>query len=121
MDQNIGSTDTQLQPKKKSWTGLISVILLVVLVVIVTTQITFFSIQPIGAIPDGVTLVMLRGEGTKLFDSADAMCERIQGGVNLLCRGLVLGQIAEKGTILLRLPYIDVIYSLSTGGVYYEN
>lgn len=57
---------------------------------------------------------------TKLFDSADAMCEREMGGVSLLCRGMMMGAIGEKGTILARLPYSEFLYNISTDGKTYE-
>jgi hypothetical protein len=106
-------------PKKKSRWG--CSIIVIILLILISTQITFFAVQPIGAIPNGVTLVMLRGQNTKLFDSADAMCERINNGVSLLCRGAVLAAVAENSTILMRLPYMPSIYLISTGGSTYGN
>ena len=94
------------------------VLLLTVLVVgvFVSTQVSIFVVQPIGAIPDGRTLVISRLRGSTFIDSADAMCERIQGSVNLLCRGMVIGQVGQNATIYLRLPYSSTLYSLSTNG-----
>lgn len=57
--------------------------------VIVYTQITLFVIQPIGAIPEGKTLVILKLNKTNFIDSADAMCVRETGGLNLMCRGMI--------------------------------
>lgn len=91
-----------------------------VLVVLVYTQLTVFVVPPIGAIPEGRTVVILRLNKTEFIDSPDAMCERIQGGVSLLCRGLIMGAVAEKSTILLRLPYSAALYQVSTGGKTYE-
>jgi len=59
--------------------------------IFVATQLTFFAVQPISALPEGRTLVIWRLNTMKFIDSADAWCERQQGGVNLLCRGAVLG------------------------------
>ena len=108
----------QIKPKKP--VSILLLILLVICLCLSSTQITFFAIQSIGALPDGITLVILRGQGTKLFDSPDAMCERMQQGVSLLCRGLAIAQVAESGVVLLRLPYMDSVYLLSTGGERYE-
>ena len=109
------------KPIKKSNSKTILLIsVLAIALILIATQVTFFAIQPIGAIPEGVTLVMLRGTGTQLFDSADAMCMRIQSGVSLLCRGLVIGQVSKNGTVLFKLPYLEFIYSLSTGGAQFE-
>ena len=80
------------------------------------TQLTLFVVQPIGAVPNGVTLVVLRGQGTEFIDSADAMCLRLQGGVSILCRGMVLGTVSSKSTILMKLPYSEALYSISTDG-----
>ncbi|MBY5645867.1 hypothetical protein [Rhizobium leguminosarum] len=45
-------------------------------------------IQPIGAIPDGITMLVTGLPGINLIDSPDAICQRQQGGVSLLCRGV---------------------------------
>jgi hypothetical protein len=91
------------------------------LAVLVYTQLTVFVVPPIGAVPEGRTVVILRLNKTEFIDSPDAMCERIQGGVSLLCRGLILGAVAEKPTILVRLPYSATLYQISTGGKTYEH
>ena len=85
-----------------------------------STQITVFVIQPIGAIPDGKTLVISRLNVTRFIDSADAVCERMQGKVNLLCRGMVLGKVGETATVYARLPYSETLYMMSTGGRNYD-
>ncbi|MDY0281146.1 MAG: hypothetical protein RBR35_11365 [Salinivirgaceae bacterium] len=91
----------------------------VILLVVFFSQITFFVIQPIGALPQGKTLVILRMNKTKFIDSADAMCSREMDGVSLLCRGMMMAAIAKKGTILMRLPYSKFLYSISTDGKTY--
>ena len=96
------------------------VLLFSVFLILVSTQITFFVVQPIGAAPEGRTLIITRLNGGNFIDSADAMCERIQGGVSLLCRGLVMGQVAQNATIYLRLPYSATLYHISTGGKSYD-
>ena len=87
---------------------------------VVCTQITIFVVPPIGALPEGRTVIITRLNKTEFVDSPDAMCERIQGGVSLLCRGMAMGAVIEKSTILLRLPYSSWLYSISTGGKQYE-
>jgi len=94
--------------------------ILVVLIVGIYTQITIFVVPPIGAIPEGKTVIITRLNKIEFIDSPDGMCERIQGGVSLLCRGMVLGAVVEKSTILLRLPYSSWLYSISTGGKTYD-
>lgn len=89
-------------------------------ILVIYTQITLFVIPPIGAIPDGVTVVMSRTEKTKFIDSPDALCERIQGGVSLLCRGLAMGIVIKQSTIYFKLPYSSFLYGISTSGKKYD-
>jgi hypothetical protein len=103
---------------KKSY--LIVLIASSLVALLIYTQITIFVIQPLGVIPEGKTLVILRLNKTEFIDSADAMCERELGGVSLLCRLAALGAVSSKSTILLRLPYSSSLYSISTGGRTYN-
>ncbi len=101
----------------------ISIIILLIIAagaVIFYTQFTIFVVQPIGAVPEGRTLVISRLNNTEFIDSADAMCERLQGGVSLLCRIAVLGAVADKAHIYARLPYSEWLYSISTRGKSYD-
>lgn len=98
----------------------IALVILAVSIVAVYTQITIFVVPPIGALPEGKTVIITRLNKAEFIDSPDGMCERIQGGVSLLCRGMVMGAIIEKSTILLRLPYSSWLYSISTGGKTYD-
>src|SRR5262249_12504160 len=77
---------------------------------------SIFVVKPIGAIPQGRTSVVSRLKASAFIDSADATCERIQGKVNLLCRSVVIGQVAKHATVYLRLPYSQTLYWISTGG-----
>lgn len=97
--------------KKLMVTGLLALI-----AVAIYTQITLFVVPPIGAVPEGRTVVMLRLNKTNFIDSPDAMCDRMQGGVSLLCRGMTMAAVVEKTKILARLPYSDWLYLQSTDG-----
>jgi hypothetical protein len=97
------------------------VLLLAAVLVFAASQVTFFVVQPIGAVPEGRTLLILRPNNSKLIDSADSMCVRIQESVNLLCRGMAMAAVANNAKILARLPYSRTLYMLSTGGVEYGN
>lgn len=97
----------------------IALVVIAATAIIFVTQFTIFVIQPIGAAPDGRTLIISRLKNGKFIDSADSICVRIQGGVSLLCRGMVLGAVGENATIYLRLPYIEAFYLESTGGKRY--
>lgn len=98
----------------------ITLVIIAVLMVVIYTQITIFVVPPIGALPEGKTVIITRLNKTEFIDSPDGMCERIQGGVSLLCRGMTMGAVIEKSTILLRLPYSAWLYSISTGGKTYD-
>lgn len=98
---------------------IIATLSILILLIVFSTQITLFVIQPIGALPEGKTLVMLRLNKTHFIDSADALCEREMGGVSLFCRASMMGAVIEKGTILFRLPYSQSLYSMSTNGKEY--
>jgi len=95
-------------------------ILLVLGSLVAYSQLTIFVIPPIGAVPEGRTVVMSRIGALQFVDSPDAVCERIQGGVSLLRRGVVMGQALKEATIYARLPYSQTLYLLSTGGKTYD-
>lgn len=83
-----------------------------------------FVIQPIGAVPDGVTMLLFKPD--RLFTettvpfvcSADGVLLDTIGEVNLLGRDMAMGAIVNsaKGKIV-RLPYSHTLYLISTGGV----
>jgi len=98
----------------------LSLIVVAVLVVVAYTQLTLFVVPPIGAVPEGKTVVILRLNKTNFIDSPDALCERIQGGVSLLCRGVMMGGVLEKSKIIMRLPYNESLYLISTDGKTYS-
>lgn len=83
-------------------------------------QCTIFVIPPIGAIPEGRIVIISRLNTMKFIDSADAMCERTQGGVSLLCRGILMAGVVKDATIYMRLPYSETLYLISTDGKTYE-
>lgn len=99
---------------------IIALISIVILTIVFSSQVTFFVIQPVGAVPEGKTLLMLRMNKTKFIDSADAICAREMNGVSLLCRGMTMAAIVKKGTVLIRLPYSEFLYGISTDGKEYS-
>lgn len=90
--------------------------LLIAVAIVIYTQLTVFVVPPIGAIPEGRTVIILRLSKTDFIDSPDAICDRLQGGVSLLCRGMTMAAVVENSKILVRLPYSDWLYLVSTGG-----
>ena len=75
----------------------------------------FYTIQPIGALPEGATVIVWRNGGEPFFNSPDALCLERMGGVSLLCRGMAMAE-GPKDRIILRLPYQHWAYSASTRG-----
>ena len=98
----------------------ITAIIVAVILIVVSFQVSVFVIPPIGAVPEGRTIIISRLNQTKFIDSADAMCQRLQNGVSLLCRGLVLGKVAKTAKIYIRLPYSKTLYLISTDGKTYK-
>jgi hypothetical protein len=98
--------------RHRHWLGSI---LTAALLTLIWSQVGVYTIQPIGFIPDGMTVIFWRHGGEPFFTSADATCLRAQGSVSLLCRVVALGQ-APTDQIIMRLPYQQWAYLVSTGG-----
>lgn len=81
-----------------------------------------FTIQPIGAVPDGVTFIYhSRNPEMSFFSSPDSLCLKTQGSVSLLCRGTALAAANDlTDRIIIKLPYIHWAYLQSTGGREFE-
>lgn len=82
-----------------------------------------FVIQPIGAIPDGATIIYWRsGLNIPFIASADGLLEQSGAGVSLLGRGLILAKLAEpiKKREVIRFSYSRTFYLWSTGGKEYK-
>lgn len=102
----------------KVW-GTLTLVALAAAILFATTQITFFAVQPIGAVPEGRTMVIWRADTMKLIDSADAWCERQTKNVSIMCRSLVLAKIVDENVIIVNLPYSESLYLWSTDGQRY--
>jgi hypothetical protein len=87
----------------------------VTIAVLAYLNLGLYTIQPIGALPEGGTAIVWRHSGEPFFNSADALCLERMGGVSLMCRGMAMGQ-APTERILLRLPYMRWAYLMSTDG-----
>ena len=113
--------DTQAR-KRRSSTILVIVLVIIVGVLWVLIRPGVFTIQPIGALPDGITIVYhSRNPEMPFFSSPDGMCLEIQGSVNLLCRAAGIGAMEElTDRIILRLSYSRWAYLRSTGGLEFD-
>ena len=52
------------------------------------------------------------------ISSADGLLLEADQSVTLIGRGVILGAVADimEGRIIIRLPYMDFLYKISTGG-----
>lgn len=96
-------------------TLLIAGIVTVLVAVLFRTFLGFYTIQPIGALPEGRTVLVWRASGEPFFNSPDAACLEKMGGVSLFCRVAAM-RAAPMDRIVLRLPYVEWAYLASTGG-----
>lgn len=78
-----------------------------------------YSVQPIGMLPEGKTLLVWRSGDEPFFNSPDATCERRVGYVSLFCRMAAMGA-APLDRIIVRLPYQEWAYRSSIDGNSYE-
>lgn len=81
-----------------------------------------FTIQPIGALPDGVTFIYSsRNPEMPFFSSPDGLCLKTQGAVTLLCRAAAISASSElTKRVIIKLPYSRWAYLQSTGGLEFE-
>lgn len=79
--------------------AVIAISVLAGLGVVAAQFLTIFVIQPIGALPEGRTLVISRLNTLNFIDSADAWCDRKLGGVSLLCRMSALSNCFDLNNI----------------------
>jgi hypothetical protein len=99
---------------------------LVVLTILVATWFWIdpgvFTVQPIAALPQGVTFIYYsRDPNMPFFSSPDGMCLETQGYVSLLCRFNALGAANDlNNRLILKLPYLHWAYLMSTGGREFE-
>lgn len=112
---SMDNQETLPVEKKKRGCNPITSLILIILFVVLLTQVGFYTIQPLAAVPNGGTVLIWRHRGEPFFNSADGECLKIQDGVSLLCRAARLS-VAPVDRIILRLPYIHAFYLFSTGG-----
>ena len=80
-------------------------------------------IQPIGALPEGTTIVYFRAGTTLPFvSSVDGLLEKSGVGVSLLSRGIMLAKMSEIiiEREIIRFAYSERLYLKSTGGFKYD-
>lgn len=83
----------------------------------------FFVIQPIGAVPEGVTIWYFRKDiNLPFISSPDGIMLEKEGHVNLLGRAIVLSSVMTslEGKRICNLPYQKWMYRISTKGQEFE-
>lgn len=90
---------------------------MVAFVAIAIFDVRVFIIPPMGALPDGRTLVISGLPNLNLVDSVDARCVHVKGPdlATGLCRAAVLGTVGQHWKILARLPYVGLLDDVAQG------
>ena len=119
MSEPIETTTTEI-PKsrnRRSRYVLVAVVILLILIWVFLRP-GVFTVQPIGALPEGVTIIYhSRNPEMPFFSSPDGLCLQIQDSVTLLCRAAGIAAVEElSDRIMLRLPYNHWAYLQSTDG-----
>ena len=109
------TTSAQVVSKPKRRSSPWAYVVLGIILLLVVSRMGFYTVQPLEAVPDGITLLVWRSGEEPFFNSPDATCLRIHDGVSLMCRLLAFGQ-APVERIIVRLPYMEWAYLVSTGG-----
>jgi hypothetical protein len=109
---------------------IIVIVASVLLAIILYKSIGLYVIQPIGVIPDGVTVVYLRWSplepdkylSVPFIESTDGQLLRTSGEVSLFARVIAMGTFMKliENRILLKLPYFESFYLISTKGTRFE-
>jgi hypothetical protein len=117
-------TDVSTTPKRSKAGGAAGLALALIIAIAVWFLVRpgVFTVQPIGALPEGVTFIYhSRNPEMPFFSSPDSLCLKTQGSVSLLCRAAALSATSElTDRILIRLPYSRWAYLQSTGGLEFE-
>lgn len=82
-----------------------------------------FVIQPLGALPEGATIIYWRTDlNLPFITSADGLLMNSEVDVSLLSRALVLGALSKPilEKEIFRLGYSEWLYLQSTNGNLYE-
>lgn len=92
--------------------GLATALVAAVAVAVLCDQLGVYTVQPLGAVPEGATYVVRRNSGEPFFNSIDGTCDRWGEDVTVSCAGRAIRQ-APLHRILIELPYQRTAYRLS--------
>jgi hypothetical protein len=118
----VEPTVEQNAPKRRKEIYIAIVVIVIIALAWILIRPGVFTIQPIGAIPEGVTIIYhSRSSEMPFFSSPDSLCLQTQGSVSLLCRMAALSASTDlTDRIILRLPYSRWAYLQSTGGLEFD-
>ncbi len=122
METDVITEELEVVKKSKALIWIIIVLVLISLIWLVVRP-GIFVIQPIGALPDGVTFIYhSRNPEMPFISSPDGLCLEFQGSVTLLCRmGGITAGVELLDRKIIKLPYMRWMYLRSTGGAeFYE-
>ncbi|MDR1194850.1 MAG: hypothetical protein LBL00_00045 [Endomicrobium sp.] len=104
--------------------GLIIAVILILLVIGASYFSTgFVTIQPIGALPEGITIWYFRaGLDLPFITSPDGYSLKKTGQLSLMSRAMAISNLTDaiEYKIILRLPYSKFLYNISTDGKEFE-
>lgn len=109
--------------KNKNWKKGIVVLLVAAIMAFIYFFTGFFVVQPIGAIPEGVTIWYFRKDiNLPFISSPDGIMLEKEGHVNLLGRAVVLSSVMNSldEKRICNLPYQKWMYKISTKGQEFE-
>jgi hypothetical protein len=118
----VEPTVEQNPPKRRKGFYIAIAVIVVIVLAWILIRPGVFTIQPIGTIPEGVTIIYhSRSSEMPFFSSPDGLCLQTQGSVSLLCRMTALSATTElTDRIILRLPYSRWAYLQSTGSLEFD-
>lgn len=108
---------------KKRRIVLLALLALTASLVFIRSFCGIFVIQPLGALPEGATILYWRNElNLPFIASADGILGDSEAGVSLLGRAVVIAGVAEPimERKIVKLGYSETLYLWSTGGRTYE-
>lgn len=100
--------------------------ILVLAIVAIAFRLLFgiFVIQPIGAVPEGATIIYWRTNlNLPFIASVDGLLSESENGVSLIGRGVLLSALAKPilENEIMRFGYSEWLYLESTNGKMYNN
>lgn len=109
---------SKITPQKK-WRWIILILIVFLIAIIPFLRPGVYTIQPVDALPDGVTIFYLfRPSGVPFFTSLDPGCYYSPTSVSLICNAMVRSKLEElSGKILWKIPYNHSAYLKGSGGV----